>query len=68
MELKKMLEATRNRGSYSNFEVAKLLETILGTVILEKMLAINVSGLLFILVGCKIWGESNEIRVSLGTH
>ena len=63
-----MLEATRNRGSYSNFEVAKLLETILGTVILEKMLAINVSGLLFILVGCKIWGESNEIRVSLGTH
>ena len=63
-----MLEATRNRGSYSNFEVAKLLETILGTVILEKMLAINVSGLLFILVGCKIWRESNEIRVSLGTH
>ena len=68
MELKKMLEATRNRGSYSNIETAKLLETILGTVILEKMLAINVSGLLFILVGCKIWGESNEIRVSLGTH
>ena len=54
MELKKMLEATRNRGSYSNFEAAKLLETKLGTVILEKMLAINVSGLLFILVGCKI--------------
>ena len=68
MELKKMLEATRNRGSYSNIETAKLLETILGTVILEKMLAINVSGLLFILVGCKIWRESNEIRVSLGTH
>ena len=63
-----MLEATRNRGSYSNFEVAKLLETKLGTAILEKMLAINVSGLLFILVGCKIWRESNEIRVSLGTH
>lgn len=63
-----MLEATRNRGSCSNVEAAKLLETILGTVILEKMLAINVSGLLFVLVGWKIWGESNEIRVSLGMH
>ena len=63
-----MLEATRNRGSCSNVEAPKLLETILGTVILEKMLAINVSGLLFVLVGWKIWGESNEIRVSLGMH
>ena len=48
--------------------MVKLPEIILGTAMLEKMLSINVLELVLTLLGCRIQGERNEMKGSLGTQ
>ena len=66
--IQKILGVTRNCSRWSESEARKLQETILRTVSLENMLSANVFEMLFILMGCSIQEESNEMRVSLKTH
>ena len=52
--IKKTLGATRNYGRW--LKAVKLTKIILFTVMLEKILSINVLGLAATLLGCRIWG------------
>ena len=38
-------------------QVVKLLEIILGTAMLEKIVSINILELVVSLLGCRIWGR-----------
>ena len=66
--IQKILGVTRYCSRWSESEAGKLQENILRTVSLENMLSANVFEMLFILMGCSIQEESNEMRVSLKTH
>ena len=63
-----MFGAIKNCGWWSDKVAVKLPDIVLGKVMLEKILFMNILKLLSAIVGCSMWERSTEMKVSQGIH